>query len=52
MNTTTHGVAEQELNMHFKGLGLSEMAYATGLTLNLYSGKFLYAVQNNPSNFS
>ncbi len=27
MNATTHGVAEQELNMHFKGLGLSEMAY-------------------------
>ncbi len=38
--------------MHFKGLGLSEMAYATGLTLILYSGKFLYAIQNNPSNFS
>jgi hypothetical protein len=52
MNATMHGVAKQELNMHFKGLGLSEMAYATGLTLNLYSGKFLYAIQNNPSNFS
>ncbi len=38
--------------MHFKGMGLSEMAYTTSLTLNLYSGKFLYAVQNNPSNFS
>jgi hypothetical protein len=44
MNATMHGVAKQELNMQFKGLGLSEMAYATGLTLNLYSGKFLYAV--------
>jgi hypothetical protein len=52
MNATTHGVAKQELNMQFKGLGLSEMAYATGLTLNLYSGKFLYAIQNNPSYFS
>jgi hypothetical protein len=52
MNATTHGVTKQELNMQFKGLGLSEMAYATGLTLNLCSGKFLYAVQNNPSNFS
>ncbi len=52
MNATMHGVSEQELNMHSKGLGLSEMAYATGLTLNLYSGKFLYAIQNNPSNFS
>jgi hypothetical protein len=38
--------------MQFKGLGLSEMAYATGLTLNIYSGKFLYTAQNNPSNFS
>jgi hypothetical protein len=28
------------------------MAFAAGLTLNLYSGKFLYTVRNNPSNFS
>ncbi len=48
----THGIAEQELNMWLKNLGLSKMAFATGLTLNLYSGKFLYAVRNNPSNFS
>jgi hypothetical protein len=52
MNATMHGAAEQVLNMQFKGLGLSEMAYATGLTLKLYSRKFLYAVQNNTSNFS
>jgi hypothetical protein len=52
INAPTHGVAKQELQMHFKGLGLGKMAYTTGLTLNLYSGKFLYAVCNNPSNFS
>jgi hypothetical protein len=52
ISATTHGVAKQELSMQLKNLGLSEMAFATGLTLNLYSGKFLYAVHNNPSNFS
>jgi hypothetical protein len=51
INAPTHGVAKQELQLQFKGLGLGEMAYTTGLTLNLYSGKFLYAVCNNPSNF-
>ncbi len=51
MNPTSQGVAEQELNMQFKAMGLGDLAYATGLTLNLYSGKFLYAVCNNPSNF-
>jgi hypothetical protein len=40
MNTTTEGVAEQELSMQFKTMGLGDVAYATGLTLNLYSGKF------------
>jgi hypothetical protein len=35
INTTTHGVAEQELSMQLKGLRLSEMAFTTGLTLNL-----------------
>jgi hypothetical protein len=51
MNATTQGVAKQELNMRFKAMGLGDMAYATGLTLNLYSGKLLYPVRNNPSNF-
>jgi hypothetical protein len=52
INATTHGIAKQELRMQLKGLGLSKMAFATGLTLNLYSGKILYAVCNMPSNFS
>ncbi len=52
INPTTNGIAEQELSMQLKNLGLSEMAFATGLTLSLYSGKFLYAVCNSPSNFS
>jgi hypothetical protein len=52
MNATTQGIAEQELSMQFKTMGLGDVAYATGLTLNLYSGKFLYAIQNHPSNFS
>jgi hypothetical protein len=38
--------------MQLKEQGLGEMAYATGLSLNLYSGRFLYAVRNNPSNLS
>jgi hypothetical protein len=28
------------------------MTYATGLSLNLYSGRFMYTVRDNPSNFS
>jgi hypothetical protein len=52
MNATTQGVATQELNMQFKAMGLGDVVYTTGLTLNLYSGKFLYAIYNNPSNFS
>jgi hypothetical protein len=52
MNATTHGVAKQELSMQLREQGLGKMAYATGLSLNLYSGRFMYAVQDNPSNFS
>jgi hypothetical protein len=52
MNATAQGVSKQELNMQFKAMGLGDVAYATGLTLNIYSGKLLYAVHNNPSNFS
>ena len=52
MNAMTRGVAEQELSMQLKTFGLGDMAFATGLSLNLYSGKFLYATRNNPSNFS
>jgi hypothetical protein len=52
MNATTQGVAEQEGSMQFKTMGLGDIAYAIGLTLNLYSGKFLYALRNDPSNFS
>jgi hypothetical protein len=52
INATLQGVAEQELNMQFKAMGLGDVAYAANLTLNLYSGKFLYAICNNPSNFS
>jgi hypothetical protein len=52
MNATTQGIMEQEVSMQFRVIGLDNMAYATRLTLNLYSGKFLYAMQNNLSNFS
>jgi hypothetical protein len=52
MNATSQDVAKQELNMQFKAMGLGDMAFTAGLTLNIYSGKFLYAVRNNPSNFS
>ncbi len=52
MNATTQGVVEQELSMQFKMMGLGDVACSTGLTLNLYSGKFLYAVRDHPSNFS
>jgi hypothetical protein len=52
MNTTTQGIVEQELSMQFKTIWLGDVAYAIGLTLNLYSSKFLYAVRNHPSNFS
>jgi hypothetical protein len=41
MNATTQGVAKQELNMQVKAMGLGDVAYATSLTLNLYSGKLL-----------
>ena len=52
MNATTQGIAKQELSMQFRTMGLGDVAYATSLTLNLYYGKFLYAIQNHPSNFS
>ncbi len=52
INASTQGVAEREFSMQFKSMELGEVAYATGLTLNLYSGKFLYAVRNHPSSFS
>jgi hypothetical protein len=52
INASTQGVAEQEFSMQFKSMELGKVAHATGLTLNLYSGKFLYAVRNHPSNFS
>ena len=52
MNAISQGIAEQELSMQFKSMDLGEVAYATGLTLNLYNGKFLYSVRHNPSNFS
>jgi hypothetical protein len=52
MNAMTQGVVKQELNIQFKTMGLGDVAYATSLTLNLYSGKFLYAICSNPSNLS
>jgi hypothetical protein len=52
MNTTTHGVAKQELSMQLRDQGLGKMTHATGLFLNLYSGRFMYTVRDNPSNFS
>jgi hypothetical protein len=52
MNATTHGVAEQELSMQLREQGLGKMTYATGLSFNLNSGRFMYAVRDNPSNFS
>jgi len=38
MNAISQGIAEQELSMQFKSMDLGEVAYATGLTLNLYNG--------------
>ena len=35
MNAATQGVAAQELNMQFKTMGQGDVAYTTGLTLNL-----------------
>jgi hypothetical protein len=52
INATSQGIAEQELCIQFRQMGLGEMAYATGLILNLYNGRFLYAIRNSPSNFS
>ena len=52
INAETMGVAEQELNLQFKNLGLQDAAFSTGLTQALYSGKFLWADKTTPSNFS
>jgi hypothetical protein len=51
MNTTTQDDVEQELSMQFRTMGLGDVAYATGLTLNLYSGKFLYAIRKGLDQF-
>jgi hypothetical protein len=52
MNARTHGIAEQKLSMQLREQGLGKMTYATGLSLNLYPGRLMYAVRDNPSNFS
>ncbi len=49
MNTTTHGVAEQELSMQLREQGLGKMTHATGISLDLYSGRLMYAIWDNPS---
>lgn len=51
-NAETTGVAEQELNLQFKNLGLQDAAFSPGLTQALYAGKFLWADKSTPSNFS
>ena len=52
INAETVGVAEQELNLQFKKLGLQDAAFSTGLTQALYLGKFQWADKSTPSNFS
>lgn len=52
INAETTGVAEQELNLQFKNLGLQDAAFSPGLTQALYAGKFLWADKGTPSNFS
>ena len=52
INAETMGIAEQELNLQFKNLGLQDAAFSPGLTQALYSGKFVWADKSTPSNFS
>jgi hypothetical protein len=52
INAETMGVAEHELNLQFKNIGLQDAAFSPGLTQALYSGKFLWADKSTPSNFS
>ena len=52
INAETVGIAEQELNLQFKNLGLQDAAFSPGLTQALYSGKFAWADKSTPSNFS
>jgi len=52
INAETMGIAEQELNLQFKNLGLHDAAFSPGLTQALYSGKFTWADKSTPSNFS
>jgi hypothetical protein len=52
INSETMGIAEQELNLQFKNLGLQDAAFSPGLTQALYSGKFTWADKSTPSNFS
>ncbi len=52
INAETTGIAKQELNLHFKNLGLQDAAFSPGLTQALYAGKFTWADKSTPSNFS
>ena len=52
INAESTGLAEQELNLQFKNLGLQDAAFSPGLTQALYAGKFLWADKRTPSNFS
>ena len=52
INAETVGIAEQELNLQFKNLGLHDAAFSPGLTQALYAGKFTWADKSTPSNFS
>lgn len=52
INSETVGIAEQELNLQFKNLGLQDAAFSPGLTQALHSGKFPWADKSTPSNFS
>jgi hypothetical protein len=52
INAETTGIAEQELNLQFKNLGLQDAAFSPGLTQALYAGKFIWADKSTPSNFS
>ena len=52
MNAETDGIADQELNIQFKNLNLNDAAFSIGFTQALYNGRFLWADNSTPSNFS
>jgi hypothetical protein len=52
INAESEGLADQELNIQFQTRNLPDVAFSMGFTQALYGGRFRWADQSTPSEFS